>query len=240
MRDEDDRAFVVGQERLEPLERLDVQVVRRLVEQQERRALQQETREHHPHPPAARELAELAGEIGRSEAETAQDRVRFGLEPIAAERLEAMLQITVPRRQHVALRARRRGESRGDLLHLALDLPYVGESGEHRGENRPLRARRGLLGQIANGRLARPHDASLVRLLDAGQQPAEGRLAGAVGADQPDALAIGNPPRQADEDRLACVALGNGLGLDHRVTGTPRPKERLPLIPCSGSSREGP
>jgi len=77
VRHDHDRAFVVGQERLQPLERLDVEVVGRLVEQQERRALEQESRKHRAHPPAARELGERARELRGPEAETAQDRVRL-------------------------------------------------------------------------------------------------------------------------------------------------------------------
>src|SRR5439155_218225 len=103
VRDEHDRAVVVGEEALEPLERLDVEVVGRLVEQQERRAQEQQARERRAHAPAPGELGQRPGEVGLAEPEAAEDRLRRGLEPVAAEGLEPVLEVAVARGQRVAL-----------------------------------------------------------------------------------------------------------------------------------------
>ena len=53
MRDEDDRAAVVREKRLEPHHRLDVEMVRRLVEQQQIGLRDERAREQHAAPPSA-------------------------------------------------------------------------------------------------------------------------------------------------------------------------------------------
>ena len=63
--DEDDRALVGTQEPLEPRDRLEVEMVGRLVEQQHVGLAKQQLREREPHLPAARELV---GERARGPA----------------------------------------------------------------------------------------------------------------------------------------------------------------------------
>src|SRR5205807_28066 len=225
---------VVGEEALEPLERLDVEVVRRLVEQQERRAEEQQAREGRAHAPAPGELGQWPGEVAHAEPEAAQDRLGRGLEPVAAESLEPVLEVAVARRQRVALvSVRGPAERRGDLLHLALDPPDLVEAGERLGEDRARRARRHLLGQIADRRLARAADAPSVRLLEPREEPAERRLARAVRPDEADALPVGDPPRQRAEERLPRVRLLDVLDLDHAWG------PGSALIPASEPSRGG-
>jgi len=215
VRDEDDRAVVAGEKPFEPLERFDVEVVRGLVEQEERGTQEQEARERGAHAPAAGELGERAREVGRAEAEAAQDGLRLRLEPVAAERFEPVLEVAVARRQRFAVRpVGSLGEHRGDVFHLPLDLPDLVEAGEGLGEDRARRAGADLLGQIADRRLARLADAPRVGLLDPGQQAAERRLARAVRADEPDSLAVGDAPGEAREERLAAVRLRDVLELD--------------------------
>ena len=74
-----------GEEALEPAERLQVEVVGRLVEEQEIGAQEQQAGQGGPHAPAARELAERAdGHPVRREPEPAEDDLGLGLEAIAA------------------------------------------------------------------------------------------------------------------------------------------------------------
>ena len=84
MRHHDDRARVGGEELLEPVARLEVEVVRGLVEQQDVGAAQQQLRERDAHLPAARELAAVALEVGRPEAEAAEDGLRLRLRVVPA------------------------------------------------------------------------------------------------------------------------------------------------------------
>ena len=126
MGDHDDGAVVVAQIVLEPAEGLEIQVVRRLVEEEERGGLEEEARQRGAHPPAPRELHERPREVDVAEAEPGQDDPRLGLEPVAAERLEAVLEIPVPRGQRVVGRLVEPG---GHRLQLALDLPDLREPG---------------------------------------------------------------------------------------------------------------
>ena len=126
MGDDDDGAVVRAQVVLEPAQGLQIQVVRRLVEKEERGTLQEEARQGGAHPPAPRELQEGPREVGVPEAEPAQDDPRLRLEPVAAERLEAVLEVPVPRGQRLVGRLVEPG---GHCLQLALDLPDLREPG---------------------------------------------------------------------------------------------------------------
>src|SRR5256886_16380874 len=83
--------------------------------------------------------------------------------------------------------------------------PDLVEAGERLGEDRAVGAPGDLLGQIADRRLARAADAPGVGLLDAGEEPAERRLSHPVRADEPDPLAVGDPPRQLTKELLPGV-----------------------------------
>ena len=63
---------VVGEELLEPGARLDVEMVGRLVEQQQLRPAQQQRGERQTHLPTAGELAAVAVEVGLAKAEARQ------------------------------------------------------------------------------------------------------------------------------------------------------------------------
>src|SRR5262249_35865375 len=99
VRDDDDRARITREKVLEPRQRFQIEMVRRLVEQQQRGRHEEQPRQRGPHPPAAREFRQQPPELIAAEAESAENRSRLTLEAISAERLEAMLQITVPGRE---------------------------------------------------------------------------------------------------------------------------------------------
>ena len=93
--DQHDRPGVLRQEAGQPLDRCQVEVVGRLVEQQDVGVLEQQPRERHPHHPAAAERADVALHVTVGESEPGEDAARLGLEPVAAERLEPMLDAAV-------------------------------------------------------------------------------------------------------------------------------------------------
>src|SRR5207245_10494067 len=104
---------------------------------------------------------------------------------------------------------------RGARLQLALAPPDPTEAGARLGENRARRARRHLLGQIADRRLARAADAPGVRLLEPREETAERRLARAVRPHEADALPVGDSPRERAEELLPRVRLRDLFDLDH-------------------------
>ena len=120
-------ALVRGEERLQPGQRLEIQMVRRLVEEQERGPQQEQAREGSAHPPTTRELGERAGQVGRREAETTEDRASLRFEPVPAEGFEAMLELAVLLGQSLG---RRRRQGGGHLLHLALESPDLVEAAQ--------------------------------------------------------------------------------------------------------------
>ena len=93
VRGHDQRALEVAQEPLEPEDRLDVEVVGRLVEQQRVGLHEQDARERDAHLPAARELADVAVDHLGREAEAREDLARARFERVAAELVEARLHL---------------------------------------------------------------------------------------------------------------------------------------------------
>ncbi len=89
MRHEDNRARIVNEERLEPRDRFDVEMIGRLVEQQQVRLRHERTREQHPAPPASRECV---NDRVRRELQVREHRLDTLLEPPAILLLELVLQ----------------------------------------------------------------------------------------------------------------------------------------------------
>ena len=137
---------------------------------------------------------------------------RLRLEPVAAERLEAVLEVAVARGERLV---RRRVETGGHVLQLSLDLPDLREPGEGLAQDRAARLPGRFLREVPDRRLARPAHAPGVGRVEPRQDPAERGLADAVRADQPDALAPGELPRDLAEQHAVAVGLGYPLELDH-------------------------
>jgi hypothetical protein len=213
MGDHHHAAGVGGEKALEPGERLEVEVVGGLVEEQEIGPQQEEPGQRRAHPPTSRELAERAVGVRRSEAETSQDDLRLGLKAVAAECLEAVLHLPVTLGQ---LRAGvLRGHQGGQALELSLESPDLVESGQCFGQHRAGLARADFLGQIAHGHTGVAVYAPGVGVFDAREDPAQRGFACAVGPAQADALAPANAPGHRAEQALPAVPLRNGVERDH-------------------------
>ena len=111
MRDEDDRVRIGGEIRLEPVARLEIEMVGRLVEQQQIGLAEQELGQREPHLPAARQVIGELVEVGELEAEAAQHGRDLQLEVIAVGDAEALLQLAVAVQQRVVLARPARGSS---------------------------------------------------------------------------------------------------------------------------------
>ena len=93
VRDEQHRPVVVFQVLLQPLDRLDVKVVGRLVQQKDRRTAQQQFRQLDTHAPAARKLARGAAEIRALESEAQQRLFDVGFAGVASEDMVVVLRV---------------------------------------------------------------------------------------------------------------------------------------------------
>ena len=87
--------------RLEPDDRLDVEMVRRLVHQQDVGPAEQHARHRHAHLPAARQRADVAVDPLVVEAEAVQHLARLALERVAAEVLVFLLHLAEAREDRV-------------------------------------------------------------------------------------------------------------------------------------------
>ncbi len=191
MRDDDEPAVARVEELLEPLEPVEVEVVRRLVEEQHVEAGEQDHRERHAGRLPARECRRRPVERDR-EAELGRDRAGPRVEIAAAERDEAVQGARVS-----IVRVLAGGQGRRGLLELALGRRDAGPACE-RLEQRLALAALVLLRQVARGqRERRPRDAAGVGHVQPGEKPEQGRLADPVRADDAE------PPLGRDRERDA-------------------------------------
>ncbi len=124
VRDEDDGVRIRAEIFLEPVARLEIEVVRRLVEQQQVRPAEQQLRQRDAHLPPAGERLGRAREILLAEAEAAQHRRDPQIHAVAVCQPEAILQVAVAVKHRVVLRFRHRrvAEPMLDVVHLRLDV----------------------------------------------------------------------------------------------------------------------
>ena len=113
MRDEDHRGVERLELALEPLEALDVEVVRRLVEQEQVGIARERARERRAGQLAARERVERTVEVGVDEPEAAHGGRRAVAPRPAARVLEPRLRLGVAAERRLVVRAARHRLSRG-------------------------------------------------------------------------------------------------------------------------------
>ena len=230
MRDDDDRAVELGDERLEPREPGEVEVVRRLVEQEDVEAAEQDRRERGTGRLAAGEPGEPAVERD-VETELRKHGRRPRVEVAAAAR-EERVECVVVLRGELRLGA----EPGGEAVH---PLRCRGDAGAPREirEQRLAVERVSLLWQVADGERRRvAPDGSAVRLVLAGKQSQQRRLSRAVWPDEPDPRARRHDEVDAGEYDVSSVRLrdaGRGESADRAHT-TP-PDENRPLVRAAGT-----
>ena len=194
VRDDDQRPVVADQELAQPVDRVEVEVVGRLVEEQRVRAAEQRLRQQDAHLLAALQLGHrpLVQRVGDVEAGEQDGGVALGRVPVvladdAFELAEAHAVLVGQRRlgvEPIALLERR---------------PQHGVAHDHRVDDAVRVEGELILAQDAEPR--RPADAALLRLQVARQQLHEGRLAGAVRPGQ--AVAATRPRTSSTPRRRA-------------------------------------
>ena len=126
--DQDDRVRIRVQVRFEPVARLEIEVVRRLVEQEQVRLAEQQLGQRDAHLPSAGERFGRPLEVGRREAEALQHGRRLELDRVAVVQAEAILQVAVAREHVVVLGDgnRRVAEPGFEGVHLRLHARAAG------------------------------------------------------------------------------------------------------------------
>src|SRR5262249_13094977 len=173
--------------------RLEIQMVRRLVEEQEIRSEQEEASQGRSHAPAARELRKPAMELVELEPQSAKDDLRLGLQPIPAECLESMLNLAVGLRERwIGIGSR---HARGQVFQLSLQLPHAVPTRERLREHGQVAADADLLRQVPHCHTGIQMDLAGVQILGTREDAAQRGLACSVGTDEPDALPSPDAPR---------------------------------------------
>ena len=201
--DGDDRAGIVLEPALQPLQTLRVQVVGRLVEEHDVRPGEEDDGEHDPHLPAAGEIPAVLGEIAFPKPESGEDLFRLRLEGVAVLRLEAgdgvfvlLQELLVGRVIRIGL-----GERLLAQLHRLLQrgeaalLPEI----VHEGHGVELDQ---ILGEVADRHpfAVGDLDRAAIQIDAAEDRPQEGCLSRPVVADEADPAAVRDRPGDPVED----------------------------------------
>ena len=225
VRDEDDRSVDRLELPLEPLEVLDVEVVRRLVEQEQVGAARERAGERRAGQLPAGERAERPVEIVVGEAEPAHGR-RCPVAPGPATRvLELRLRLRVPAQRRRVVRALRHRLL--EATELGLDVEEVARAGERVLAQRDVELERWALVVERDARSLRERELPALERGLAGDRAQERRLAGAVRAGQREPIAAADGERHVVEERVSGELLAQ-LGCDedgHRRKGRADPRQ---------------
>ncbi len=183
MRDRDDGPRVLVEEPLEPLDRLGVEVVRGLIEQEQVGVLQKQPAEGHASLLAAGERRDLG--VVRRTAKGVHRDLDVALDIPCADRVDPVLERGLFRADGlvVGIRVRPFGHHRVVLLDQAVDFA---DAVEHVLLDVLGRVELRLLAEIANGEAGRQACLAVVPVIEAGHDPQQARLARAVWPDDAD------------------------------------------------------
>ena len=210
------RAGARFQEAFEPDDRLDVEMVGRLVHQQDVGLAEQHARHRHAHLPAAGQRADVAVDPLVVEPEAVEHFAGLRLERVAAEVLVLLLHFAEAREDGVHLAGPIRIAHRViELLELVMQIADAAAAENRLVEHRAARHLLDVLAEIADRQLLRDRHVAFVGDLLAGDQPEQRGLSGSVRADQADFLSRIELERGVDEEELAAVLLADAGQRDH-------------------------
>jgi hypothetical protein len=228
VRDDDEGSLPAVEKPLQPIDGRKVEVIRRLVEQEEIGRRKQQARESDPHPPPARQCLQRLVEARLRDSQSRQDRPRPRFDLVTPHRLEAVAELAVRGRELLDLRVSRaqRGEFVLQLLQPLLHLADLGEAVEHGREHAAGSKRLDLLGQVADTNAPRAVDGPCVLSVLAGQDAQQRRLPRAVGADQPPARALRDQKAQPFENDARAELALELVDVNHPGTSSQRSRNR--------------
>ena len=207
VRDEEIAALERLQELFEELDAGEIEMVGRLVEQQQIDVGQQHAREHGPVLLAAAERRDGPLPLALREPDAGQHPLDLGVQRVAVGMLVVVLQLGVFFEQLLVLGGalRRVGEIVLDRAHLPLDGQHVRERRLDVIEERHPRLGVEMLPDVADGQSRGAQDLAVIGVFLLQQQPEKRRLPRAVAADQTDFLARIVLPRGALDDVVRAV-----------------------------------
>ena len=212
MGDEDHAGVECRELTLEPLEALHVEMVRRLVQQDQVGIARERPRQRRARELTTREGRELAIEVGVAETEPAQHRGRAVAPAPAAAVLQPGLGLRVAAQRPGVVRSRRHRLLQG--AELRLDRDQVGRAGQRVLAQGEVAVARGPLVVERDPRPLRERELATLERRLAGERAQQRRLARTVGAGQREPVATADGERDPVEERVAGELLAE-VGGDH-------------------------
>ena len=232
--DDEHGALVARDETAQPLNALEIEVVRGLVEQKQVGMAQEELGERDAHLPAAGELRARSLEIGRFKAEAGEDLLGVALELVAPKMLKAILDAAVFLEKGID--ALPRLGNLGDLeLQFLCALAHGSDlagRGHDLGEDARGRIEVRLLLEIAHLRVFGELHGAAVGRIDTHDELEHGGLAGAVGSDERKAVACVDLKRRSAEEHAGAEAFFDFVDEEyHEAASFSKKRTQLALGP---------
>ena len=197
------------QERFQPLQRRDVEVVGGFIEQQHVRVVEQQPGQAEPRALSTGERRD--GPVDElHQPKTREDAAQRCLEVVAAGVLEVVLQIGVAL-ERLLIRV---AETVFELAQLGLELAKMRGRGARVLVDRAGRVLQQLLLKEPDARATRVCDVAGVRLLEPRRHPQQRRLPRAVGSDEADAVALRDPEGDVLQELAVAEPAPDGLDRD--------------------------
>ena len=217
VRDEDDGMRVGVEVFLEPVARFEVEMVRRLVEQQQVGLAEQQLGKRDAHLPAAGKRFRRPLEVVGAEAEALKDGRGLQLDAVAVAEAEPVLQLAVAleHRLVLAFGNGRIAEPLFELVHLRLHAEEPFEGAARFLEQRAAGMGQAVLRQVADREGSGFEHAAAVRFVEPRHDAQQGRLSGPVRSAQSDPLARRDLPRHTVEQDAIAERLGELEKLNH-------------------------
>ena len=217
VRDEYEGIGIIFQVVLQPVARLQVEMIGWLVQQQQVRLLQQKLRQGNPHLPSTREFLSATRPIFFLESEPSQHRPDLGLDGISIPRLKLVFYAM---KMVCHLGVFRGGmvefcHAPGQFFHLLFHGAQIGKHGHTFVKNCLPRKRQPILGKIPGADPPGDAEAAVVDSFKAAQDFEHGGLSGPVGPNQTDTVLGSNQPVDVFKQELMGITLARGRELDH-------------------------
>ena len=215
VRDQQGRAGAAHEPLLQPHHRVEIEVVGRLVKEEEVRAAHQRLREVEPDPPPSREVRDGAGEVFRAEPEPVEDPSRPRFRGVAVDGLELRIEGGEPAVVTLALRRLDGALDRAERP-VAVHRPVEGGRG----------TRLRLLGKVGDGPAPRNPDIALLGKQAAAEKEEEARLADPVPPHDAGPVARVHREVEPREQGLLASLEGDVGEMDHRRRAVSRRRRR--------------
>ena len=214
---EHQRVRIFLQVPFQPVAGFQVEMVGRLVQQQQTRLLQQQPCQRDAHLPAAAELFARACPVVLREAEAVQNGSHPGLQGISSAQMKLLRQgrIALGCLLIIGSRMRHVGQLMLQPAAFLFQAAQLLKYRERLLEDGPATHKKPILREVAEAQLPRTDNSALIRCLQAGQHLHEGGFPCPVVPHQSDAIPLIDLKIQGAEEPITTKRLAEALDLQH-------------------------